>query len=110
MRSGQFILKYRWMIIILSLLVSGAFGFQIFRAEIDPDLEAFLPSTMASRINTQKIEELFGGDELIIRLLETGDVLNEETLTRLKSIRRELRKDEEFDKILSLFDVKNIRS
>jgi len=110
MRSGQFILKYRWMIIILSLLISGAFGFQIFRAEIDPDLEAFLPSSMASRINTQKIEELFGGDELMIVLLEADDVLNEETLKRLKGIRRELRKADEFDKILSLFDVKNIRS
>ncbi len=98
------------MIIILSLLVSGAFGLQIFRAEINPDLETFVPSSMASRINTQKIEEIFGGDELMIVLLKTGDVLNEATLERLKSIRRELRKADEFDKILSLFDVKNIRS
>ncbi len=38
MKSGEFILKYRWLIIILSIVIPVVIGLQIFRAEIDPDL------------------------------------------------------------------------
>src|SRR4030066_344748 len=65
---------------------------------------------MISRVNTDEIEKIFGGDEMLIVLLETDDVLREGTLERLKGIRKELRKSEEFGKVLSLFDVKNIRN
>jgi predicted RND superfamily exporter protein len=62
MRTGSFIIRHRWLIIILSLLVSGFFGFQIFRAEINPDLESYIYEGMPSRINTNLIEDIFGGD------------------------------------------------
>lgn len=110
MNTGQFIIKYRWAIIIISILITGFFGLQIYKAEINPDLETYIPREMASRVNTDEIEKIFGGDELLIVLLETNDVLCEETLERLKDIRKELRKSEEFGKVMSLFDVKNIRS
>ena len=110
MNTGQFIIKYRWLIIILSLLITVFFGTQIYRAKINPDLETYIPKEMESRMNTDKIEKIFGGDEILIVLLETDDVLAKVTLERLKNIRMELRKSDQFGKIFSLFDVKNIRS
>jgi hydrophobe/amphiphile efflux-3 (HAE3) family protein len=110
MKSGEFILKYRWLIIILSIVIPVVIGLQIFRAEIDPDLEKYIPSNMPSRINTQEIEDIFGGDELLILIFETDDVLNPETLKRIKSIRKELNKLDEVGQIMSLFDIKNLKS
>lgn len=110
MKSGEFIIKYRWLIIALSLIITVIVGLQIFRAEIDPDLEKYIPPNMPSRISTQQIEEIFGGDELLIVVLESEDVLNEGTLKRLKNIRRELMKIDEVDQILSLYDIKNMKS
>jgi uncharacterized protein len=110
MKSGEFILKYRWLIIILSIAIPVILGLQIFKAEIDPDLEKYIPSNMPSRINTQEIENIFGGDELLILVFETDDVLNPKTLKRIKDIRKELMKMDEVDEVMSLFDVKNLKN
>ena len=109
MRTGIFIIKYRWPIIILSLLAAGFFGFQIFRAEINPDLESYIYEGMPSRINTSMIEEIFGGDEMVMILFETDDVLNKETLSRVKEVNKQLKEVPGIDETLSLFDAKNIK-
>jgi len=110
MKSGEFILKYRWLIIVLSIVIPVIIGLQVFRAEIDPDLEKYIPPDMPSRINTQEIENIFGGDEILILIFETDDVLNPETLKRIKNIRKEMTKLDEVDQIMSLFDVKNLKN
>jgi hypothetical protein len=110
MKSGEFILKYRWLIIALTIIVPVVTGLQIFRAEIDPDLEKYIPPDMPSRLNTREIEETFGGDELLIIIFETDDVLNPQTLKRIKSIRKELTRVDEVDQVMSLYDVKNMKN
>ena len=109
MRTGILIIKHRWLIIILSLLVSGFFGFQIFRAEINPDLESYIYEGMPSRINTNLIEDIFGGDEMVMILFETDDILNKETLSRIKKVNKQLKEVEGIDETLSLFDAKSIK-
>jgi hydrophobe/amphiphile efflux-3 (HAE3) family protein len=109
MRTGILIIKHRWLIIILSLLVSGFFGFQIFRAEINPDLESYIYEGMPSRINTNLIEDIFGGDEMVMILFKTDDVLSQKTLSRVKKVNRQLKDIQGIDETLSLFDAKNIK-
>ena len=94
----------------MSVLIPVVVGLQIFRAEIDPDLEKYIPPGISSRINTDKIEEIFGGDELMIMVFEADDVLNPQTLERIKTIRREIRKLEEVDRVMSVYDTKNMTS
>jgi hydrophobe/amphiphile efflux-3 (HAE3) family protein len=109
MRTGILIIKHRWLIIIVSLLVSGFFGFQIFRAEINSDLESYIYEGMPSRINTNLIEDIFGGDEMVMILFETDDILNKETLSRVKKVNKQLNDIQGIDETLSLFDAKNIK-
>ena len=109
MRTGSIIIKYKWLIIILSLLISGFFGSQIFRAEINPDMESFIYEGMPSRINTNLIEDIFGGDEMVMILFEADDILNKETLSRVKRVNKDLKEVEGIDETLSLFDAKNIK-
>ncbi len=110
MKSGELILKYRWPIIILSVAIPVVVGLAIFRAEIDPDLEKYIPEDMSSRIATDEIEEVFGGDELMILVFESDDVLKPETLRRIKNIRKDLVKLDAVDQVISLFDVKNLKN
>ena len=109
MRTGILIIKHRWLVIILSLIVSGFFGFQIFRAEINPDMESFIYEGMPSRINTNLIEDIFGGDEMVMILFEAEDILNKETLSRVKKVNKDLKEIDGIDETLSLFDAKNIK-
>ena len=104
------ILKYRWPIIIGFVLLSLAMGAQIRRAEIEPDLKASLPEDMQSRLDNDKIDELFGGTEMLMVLLRTDDVLNTETLKRTRKLSKKLNRIKGVDKVMSLFDLKHIRS
>ena len=109
MRTGTLIIKHRWLIILLSLIVSGFFGFQIFRAEINPDLESYIYEGMPSRINTNLIEEIFGGDEMVMILFESDDILNKETLSRVRKVNKQLKELDGIDETMSLFDAKSIK-
>jgi hydrophobe/amphiphile efflux-3 (HAE3) family protein len=109
MRTGSFIVRYKWWILGISMAIALAFGAQIFRARINPDLETYVYEGMPSRINTNIIEEIFGGDEMVMVLFEAPDVLSHETLSRVRKVNRELKKLEGIDETLSVFDAKNIR-
>ena len=109
MRTGSFLVRYRWWIIISSILVTGFFGLQIFRAEINPDMETYIYKKMASRVNTSLIEEIFGGDEIVLILFESEDVLRQETLERIKEVNQDLKEIPGINETHSLFDAKNIR-
>jgi len=107
---ARFIIRFRILIILGFLVVTAFFARQIPRAEIDSDMKSQLPPHMTSRINTDRIEELFGGTEMIMVLIKTDDVLNEGTLKRVKAISKALNRTKGVDKVLSLFDLKYIRS
>jgi predicted RND superfamily exporter protein len=108
MKNSQFVVKYRWFIISGFLLITVFFGLQIPKAQIDPDLENYIPATMPSRINTAKIEKLFGSDELILVLFESDDILNASSLERIKKFSKKLKRLDGIDEVISPFDTKNI--
>jgi hydrophobe/amphiphile efflux-3 (HAE3) family protein len=109
MRTGSFLVRYSWWIIAAAILISGTFGLQIFRAKINPDLESYIYEKMPSRINTRMIEEIFGGDEMIMVLFESDDILSSATLGRVEKINQRIRELEGIDETLSLFDAKTIK-
>ena len=108
MKTANWIIKFRWVIIIGFILLTALMATQIPNAEIEPDLKEALPKHMKSKVNTDKIEEIFGGDDMIMILFETNDVLNKETLTRVKKISKKLNRVKGVNKVMSLFDLKNI--
>jgi predicted RND superfamily exporter protein len=112
MGKGSFsekIIRFRWVIIIGFTAITAFFALQLPRLEIDPDMKRFLPDDLPSRVSTEKIEELFGGTEMLMILFKTDDVLNEKTLLRVKNIAKKVNRVRGVDKVLSLFDMKDIR-
>jgi len=103
------IVRFRWLIIIGFVAVALFFGVQIPRSEIESDMKAMLPADIESRINTDKIDELFGGTEMLMVIIKAEDVLKPETLTRTENISKQMKRIKGVDKVLSLFELKNIK-
>ncbi len=108
MAKEFFVTKYRWPLIIGCLLLAAVMGIQLRFIKIDADPMALLPATMRSRINTAKIEKIFGSNDMLFILFETDDVLSEKTLRRVQAISGELHRLRGVKNVLSLFDTKRI--
>jgi hydrophobe/amphiphile efflux-3 (HAE3) family protein len=103
------IVRFRWLIIFAFIVVTLLLGSQIPRAEIESDMKAMLPQHMESRINTDKIDELFGGTDMLMVIIRAKDVLDPETLERVRNISKQMKRIKGVDKVLSLFEMKSIK-
>ncbi|MFO7524885.1 MAG: MMPL family transporter [Ignavibacteriaceae bacterium] len=97
------------LIITFTVIILLACIYPITQITINPDLESYLPESMASRANTMKIEKIFGESEPIIIIFETDDILNAKTLERIENLSRDFNRIGEFDRVYSLFDAKSIK-
>ena len=109
MQKVLFIIKYRWWIILITLILVSASFIPLTRVSINPDLESYLPDKIPAKVNTDKIAEVFGNKEMMILVFETDDVLNASTLKRIQALSREFNKMNEFNNVMSLFDASSIK-
>ncbi|MBN1415689.1 MAG: RND family transporter [Bacteroidales bacterium] len=110
MHNQNFVLRYRWLIISLTLIIVSASVIPLTQVSVNPDLESYLPASITPKVNTDKIGEIFGDNEMIILVFQSDDVLNPSTLTRIRNLSREFNRMHEFDDVMSLFDSKNIQN
>ena len=71
----DFIIKYRWWIISICLILGAMFGALIPFSETDPDIRNYVPATLHSRIETDKIESEFGVQDMIVILFSDSCIL-----------------------------------
>ena len=90
-------------------MITAGVGLQIRKVEIDTDMKNQLPKNMPSRLDTDRIDDLFGGTEMLMVLFETDDVLNSATLIRVRKIAKKVNRIQGVDKVMSLFDLKSVR-
>jgi hydrophobe/amphiphile efflux-3 (HAE3) family protein len=110
MQKEIFVIRYRWPLIIACLLLTAVMGWQLRKLEINADFMFMFNSTMASRMNTEKIEKVFGSSDVLFILVEGRDVLDGATLRRVKTISQKCKKVAGVKMVMSLFDTKNITS
>jgi len=89
--------------------VAIAFGIAIPSIRIEPDIESLIPDRMPSKVNTDRLEELFGGTDMIVILLEADDILESEVLERLSRIESEFSALETIERSMSLFSMQDIK-
>jgi len=102
------IIKYRWWIITISVITILGLSTSLTRIEIDPDLKNYFPDNMESMVNTKKIEDVFGDQDMIMILFETDDVLNASTLKRVKNVETALSRTDGIRRTMSLFGNNHI--
>lgn len=109
MKIEKIVIRYRWLIIGLSILLVIGSVLPMLKMEINPDLASYMPASMPASVNQKKVDEIFGEREPLLIIFETEDVLNQSTLTRIKKLSQEFKRQKEFDQVISLFEIKNIR-
>jgi predicted RND superfamily exporter protein len=107
---SEFIIRFRWIIMIGFVAITIVFARQIPRAEIESDMKSMIPPHWESRINIDKIDEIFGGTDMLMILIKGDDILRPDTLKRVKKISQQMKRTKGVDKVWSLFELKNIKT
>lgn len=109
-RLSKFSIKHPVFVIILFVIITLFFALQIPRVKVDTAIKNQIPEKMASRVNIKKIEEIFGGtDVILLTITSDKSILEESTLHRIKKITELLEEEKGIDKVSSIFNVPDIR-
>src|SRR5665648_168895 len=106
---ADFIFKYRWLIIGLCLSAGVGFGFLIPLAKTDPEIRNYVPSTMISRIETDKIEHKFGVQDMVVVLFSDSCILTKNNLQQIKDIDRAISRINGVSSRISPFTIRSIK-
>jgi len=106
----NFIIKYNRFIIIVCILIGLVFAFLIPFSKTDPEIRNYVPSTMESRLLTDKIENEFGIQDIVMIIFSDSTILTQENLNRIKEIDRDISKLTGVTGRISPFTVRTIAS
>ena len=83
---------------------------QMKHSTFNADLLTYVPEDMPARVQKQNIEDMFGGTEMIMMIVQTDDVVNAQTLKRVKKFSRGMTRIKGIDNVMSVFETKQVRS
>lgn len=105
---NHWLIKYRLPVIILFAGITLLSLLFIPKLEVDPDLEKYVPEHLGVKKHLRVLDSLFGGNEMIMVMLEAEDVVNPATLTRFEALSEELDNLEGVERIISPLDAQSI--
>jgi uncharacterized protein len=105
----NFIIRYRWLITGFCFLLGVGFASMIPSAKTDPEIRNYVPTTMSSRIETDKIENEFGVQDMVIVLFTDTAIVTPGNLHRIKDIDRGISKITGVSSRISPFTLKTIK-
>lgn len=103
-------IRYRWYIIVIAVMMTALMAAPIRKSRINTDLNAYLPNDIPSKVNLEKLENVFGKTDPLILFFETDDILSKPTLERIKALNDSLERLPQLRDVVSLFTTKYIRS
>ncbi len=103
------ILKYKWLIIIIVLLLTGILGYQIKNVKINSDIISSLPDDDPDAALFKKIGKEFGGNNMGIVILETDNIYNTEVLEHVQMLTDTIREIEGISAITSITNIIDIK-
>ena len=103
------ILKYRWLIIVSTLLITGILGYQIKNVKINSDIISSLPDDDPDAALFKKIGQQFGGNNMGIVILETDNIYKTEVLEHVQILTDTIREIEGISAITSLTNIIDIK-
>lgn len=106
----DFIIRYRWLIIGLFIITGVISALIIPRIKTDPDIRNYIPESIGSRAETDKIESEFGVQDMIMILFSDGIIINPDNLNNIKKIDRSISRISSISDRISPFTVKSIKS
>ncbi|MDZ7738453.1 MAG: MMPL family transporter [Bacteroidales bacterium] len=104
----RLLIKWRYPVIIISVLIGLGGVFMLPRMETDADTRNYIPEDMESRINTDRIEEEFGLQDMIIIVFRDSCILTPSNLQRIRETDRSIENLRSVDNTISLFNTRRI--
>ncbi|MFZ8996179.1 MAG: efflux RND transporter permease subunit [bacterium] len=109
-RWGYLVVRYRWLVIALSLLVVGGFASQMRHLYFDASNEAFFKGDDPILVNYNSFRDQFGRDDLILVGIDTPEVFNAEFLRKLQAMQDDLEREvPHIREVNSLLTVRSTR-
>lgn len=105
---NYWLIKYRLPIVILFAGITLLSLLALPKLEVNPDLEKYVPDNIGNQKYIKELDSIFGGSEMILVMLETEDVINFSSLTRLGLLAKELEKLDGIDRCITPFDAQSI--
>ena len=104
-KLAKFILRYRWVIIIIVLVLTGFTGYQVTKMQINSDVISSLPDDDPDAALLKRIATQFGSNMMGMVILESDDIFQTETLKHVLLITEMI---EGMDGIISVNSLTNI--
>ncbi|MBG0858015.1 MAG: hypothetical protein IQL11_00820, partial [Bacteroidales bacterium] len=104
------IVKYRWIIIAVCVLTGLAFATLIPFSKTDPEIRNYVPATLKSKIETDKIENEFGVQDMIVVLFSDSSILTPGNLKQIKDIDRDISRVPGITSRISPFTIRTIKN
>ncbi len=104
----DFIIRYRWAIIAVSVALAVGLGLLIPSSETDPDIRNYIPRNMDSRVTNDSIEQEFGVQDMIMVLFTDTTVLKPGDLRQVREIDRAFSRMEGIGTVNSVYTARKI--
>jgi len=109
-KVSKFILRIKWLIILLVTAITLFLAFQIPAIRINSDVISSLPDTDKDAVLLKKIGEKFGGNRTGMIILESGNVFTKEGIEHVKQVSDTLSEIIGITSVTSLTTIMDIRS
>ena len=109
-KTFNWIQKYPRTIIALVIITTVLFGWKIPSIKMNPDIKAMLPQDFPQVISVQKLDEIFGGSEIIVVAVESDSLLSSVTLKKFENLQQDLEDIPGVNRVLSIYSVKEVLS
>jgi hydrophobe/amphiphile efflux-3 (HAE3) family protein len=107
---ADYIYRYRWIIILLCISVGIGSALLIPLTKIDPEIRNYIPRSIKSRIETDKIESEFGVQDIVVILFSDSCIISNDNLNQIKDIDHSISRITGISNRISPFTVKSIKS
>ncbi|RCW47659.1 MULTISPECIES: RND family transporter [unclassified Halanaerobium] len=101
------ILKYNKIIVIVILLITIFFAFQIPKVEINNDIEVFLPDDHFTKVQNDRMKDIFGESDSIVAAVKVtrGSIFDRNNLSIIDNMSSEFEKIKFVDEVTSITNV-----
>lgn len=109
-RISEITLKFKWFIVLITILFTVFTGYQLTRLKIDADIVRSLPDNDPDAALLKQIGEDFGGNSMGIIILETDNVYKTSVLEHVRTITDSISNIKDISSVTSLTNIINIRN
>jgi len=108
-KFAEGIVKLKWLIIIVVIVLTAFLGYQIKDLKINSDIISSLPDDDPVALLYKNIGKEFGGNDMGMIIIETDDVFKKEVIEYVKQITDTLRVLDGISTVTSLTNILDIR-